>query len=227
MKAFDMSATAHETNPPPIDHDVEIRIKNFRNFTAAALRNFTVLIFFVVTFWVCTRVVPFTISMPFLSRWTCILCLYLGVMVRIALFFRTINKIANRYMPAVEKDKNLRDQDLGTCTTDLEDWMLANFCVIVGLTTIGFVVRYWVEVIELTFSSFFYWICAMGGLLLLFQLLKQTLRYYRGVKGLKHEEAWGILISVNAQGSIINWRNSRLKERSDHFFTLVAFRSSA
>jgi hypothetical protein len=70
-------------------------------------------------------------------------------------------------------------------------------------------------------------ICTMGGLLLLFQLLKQTLRYYRGVVGLKHEEAWGILISVNAQGSIINWGNPRLKERSDHFFTLVAFRSSA
>ena len=59
-------------------------------------------------------------------------------------------------MPAVEKDKSLRDQDLGTRTTDLEDWMLANFCVIVGLATIDFVVRYWVEVIELTFSSFFY-----------------------------------------------------------------------
>jgi hypothetical protein len=101
------------------------------------------------------------------------------------------------YILELEGNRRPLNQDLGVRTADLEDWILANFCVIAGLSTIGFVVRYWYQVIALTFQSFFYWTCTMSGLWLLFCLLKRAMSYYRKVKGLKQEDAWGVLISVN------------------------------
>lgn len=101
------------------------------------------------------------------------------------------------YILELEGNKRPQNQDLGVRTNDFEDWILANFCVIAGLSTIGFVVRYWYQVIALTLQSFFYWTCTMSGLWLLLCLLKRAMSYYRKVKGLKHEDAWGVLISVN------------------------------
>ncbi|CAN9431196.1 unnamed protein product [Alternaria alternata] len=101
------------------------------------------------------------------------------------------------YILELEGNKRPQNQDLGVRTNDFEDWILANFCVIAGLSTIGFVVRYWYQVIALTLQSFFYWTCTMSGLWLLLCLLKRAMSYYRKVKGLKHEGAWGVLISVN------------------------------
>lgn len=196
MKTSTMSTTKHETNRPQVDHDVEIRIKNFRNFMIVALCNFTSLIFLVGTLWVYIKVVPSTIPMPFPLRWACIMCLYIGTIVENAFFFRIIT-MTRIHMSEILDENRPRTQDLGARTTNLEDWILANFCVIVGLSTMGFVAWYWIEVITLTVRSFFYWICTMCGLWWLFWLLRQTTRFYRKVKGIKHEEAWGILVTVN------------------------------
>ncbi|KAF1952772.1 hypothetical protein CC80DRAFT_421714 [Byssothecium circinans] len=78
-------------------------------------------------------------------------------------------------MSEIEDEKRSRNRDLGTRTTNLEDWILANFCVTVGLSTMGFVAWYWIEIITLTFRTFFYWTCTM-------------------VKGVKHDEAWATLV---------------------------------
>jgi hypothetical protein len=36
-------------------------------------------------------------------------------------------------MSEIKKERRSRNQDSGTRTTNVEDWILANFCVIVGL----------------------------------------------------------------------------------------------
>jgi hypothetical protein len=56
---------------------------------------------------------------------------------------------------------------------------------------------YWIEVIALTLQSLLYWTCTIGGICLLFWLLKRAIRFYQKVEGVKHKEAWGILIGVN------------------------------
>ncbi|ORY15244.1 hypothetical protein BCR34DRAFT_612202 [Clohesyomyces aquaticus] len=64
-----MSTAKHETNRPLVDYDVEIRIRDFGNFTIAALCDFTVLILLVGILWFWTKAVPSTIPMPFPLRW--------------------------------------------------------------------------------------------------------------------------------------------------------------
>jgi hypothetical protein len=192
-----MSTAKHETNRPPIDHDVETRIRNFGNLTIAALGNFTVLVILAGMLWIWIEVVPSTLPMPISLRWACIVLLYLGTIARNAWFFQIVIATTRVRISEIEDEKSSRNRDLGTRTTNLEDWILANFCVIVGLSTIGFVARYWIEVIKLTLRTFFYWTCTMGGLCLLFWLLKRTIRFYWEVKGIEHEEAWGTLVGVS------------------------------
>jgi hypothetical protein len=100
-------------------------------------------------------------------------------------------------MSEIKKERRSHNRGSGTRTANLEDWILANFCVIVGLSTIGFVVWNCIEVIALTVRSLSHWTCTMGGLCLLFWLIKRAIHFYQKVKGVKHEEAWGILIGVN------------------------------
>ncbi|PVH90065.1 hypothetical protein DM02DRAFT_685936, partial [Periconia macrospinosa] len=100
-------------------------------------------------------------------------------------------------MSKIEHENCSRSRDLGTRTTDLEDWILANFCVIAGLSTIGFVAWYWMKVIKLAVWSVLYWTHMMTGLCLLFWLFKRAIHFYRKRKGLKFREAWGFLIVVN------------------------------
>ncbi|RYN75874.1 hypothetical protein AA0120_g11790 [Alternaria tenuissima] len=214
-----MSTSRHETNRRSVGHDVEMRIERFKNYTIIALINFTTFIAFAGPLWICIRVVPsttftpptvstpftlpftlpfnFSSLMPFALRWICIITLYLGCIQKNWLFFNTIAMAGTHYILELEGNKRPQNQDLGVRTNDFEDWILANFCVIAGLSTIGFVVRYWYQVIALTLQSFFYWTCTMSGLWLLLCLLKRAMSYYRKVKGLKHEDAWGVLISVN------------------------------
>lgn len=220
-----MSTPMHETNRPPVDHDVEIRIRDFRHFTVAALCNFTVLIVLMGVLWFWIKAVASTFFMPFPLRWACIVFLYLDTIAKNAWLFQSIIAITRIHMSEINDEKRSRNRDLGARTTNLEDWILANFCVIVGLSTIGFVARYWIEVIKLTARSFFYWTCTMGGLCSLFWLLKWTIRFYRKVKGVKHEEAWGILVGVNILRSITDSKDLRLKVCLGNFLMLVAFRS--
>jgi hypothetical protein len=197
IKAPNMSTAEDETYHHSIDHDVEIRVRNFRIFTIAALRNFTILIILVGIFWVYIEAIPSTIPMPFPVRWICIVCLYLDTIARNAWLIRIIDAIARIHMSKIEDENRSRNRDLGTRTTDLEDWILANFCAIASLSTIGFVAWYWMKVITLTGRSVFYWTFTMAGLCLLFWLFKRTIHFYRKAKGLKHEEVWGFLIGVN------------------------------
>ncbi|KAF1997449.1 hypothetical protein P154DRAFT_578870 [Amniculicola lignicola CBS 123094] len=197
------------------DHDVEIRIRDFRNFTIAALRNFAILIVLVGMLWLCTQAVPSTIPMPillrwlwskavpsaipipFLFRWAFIVCLYLGFIAKNALLFQTIIVITRTHMSDIEEENRSQNRDLGTRTTNLEDWILANFCIISVLSTTGFVTWYWIKVIALTVQTFSSWIYTMGRLYSLFWLLKRTARFYQEAKGVKHKEAWGILTGVS------------------------------
>jgi hypothetical protein len=192
-----MSTAKHETNRPPINHDVDIRIKNFGNLTIEALGNITVLIVLVGMLWFWIEFVPSTPAMPFSLRWACIVVLYLGTISENALFFRIVIATTRVRISEIEVEKRSGNRDLGTHTTDLEDWILANFCAVVGLSTMGFVAEYWIKVIMLTCQTFFYWTCTMGGLFSLYWLLKRTIRLYWEAKGVKHEEAWGILVGVN------------------------------
>ncbi|KAF2446708.1 hypothetical protein P171DRAFT_383495, partial [Karstenula rhodostoma CBS 690.94] len=188
-----MSTPKHEPNRPPVDQDIEIRIRDFGNFTIAALCNFTVLVVHVGMLWFSTKAVPSTIPMPFPLRWACIVCLYLKA--RNTWLFQSIIAIKRTKMSDIEHEKRSRNRNSGSHSTNLEDWILANFCIIVGLSTIGFVAWYWVEVIALTIWLFLYWTCTMGGLCSLFWLLKRTIRFYQKVKAVKHE-AWGIIVGV-------------------------------
>ena len=100
-------------------------------------------------------------------------------------------------MSKLEDEKRSRNRGLGKRTANLEDWILANFCVIVGLSTISFMGWYWIEVIALTVRAFFYWTCTMVGLYLLFWLLKRTIRFYRKENRVKLEETWGLLVGIS------------------------------
>jgi hypothetical protein len=212
-----MSTSRHETNRRSVGHDVEMRIERFKNYTIIALINFTTFIAFAGPFWMFITVVPSTMVLPstlpftlpfalpftlssfmsFALRWTCIITLYYEFITKNQLFFKIMAMTGRHYMLELGNNKRSQNQDLGARTTGLEDWILANFCVIASLSTIGFVVRYWYQVIVLTLQSFLYWTCTISGLCLLFWLLKRVLSYYRKVKGLRHEDAWGVLISVN------------------------------
>jgi hypothetical protein len=197
MKASNMSAARHETNRLPINHDVDIRIRNFGNLTIEALGNFTVLIAHVGILWFWMTTVSSTLDMPFPLLWACILVLYLGTIAKNVLFFRIVIAITRVRISENEDEKRSWNRDLGPHTTNLEDWILANFCVVVGFSTMGFVAWYWIEVITLTCQTFFYWTCTMSGLCSLYWLLKPTIRLYREVKGVKHEEAWVALVGGN------------------------------
>jgi hypothetical protein len=184
-----MSTTKPETKRHPVDHDIEIRIRDFRNLTIAALGNIITLTIHVGTLWFWIKVVPSTVSMSFYLRWPLIVFLYLGTIAKNASHFQNINAITRLHMSSIEDEKRSRNPDVETRTINLEDWILANFCAIGGLSTIGFVAWYLIEIIKLTVPSFFYWACTMGGLCSLFWLLKWIIRFYRKVKGIKHEEA--------------------------------------
>jgi hypothetical protein len=188
-----MSITKHEINRPQIDHDFEIRIRNFRHLTIAALGNFTVLIVLVAPLWLFIKAVPSHVPL----RWACILGTYLGTMAEKAWLFNIIIAMTRVRISEIENEQRSRNRDLGTRTTDFEDWILANFCVIVGMSTIGFVAWYWIEIIALTFRSFFDWTCTTAALCSLFWLLEKTIRFYCDIKGVEHEEAWGILVGVS------------------------------
>lgn len=192
-----MSTAECETNRPPVGHDIEIRIRNFRNFTIVALSNFTVLIVLVGMLWFWIKALPSTIPMPSPLRWACIICLYLSAIARHLWLFQCIIALTRIHRSEIEEEKRSRHRDLGARTADLEDWILANFCVIVGLSTVWFVAWYWVDVITLTARSFFHWTCTMGGLFSLLRLFRWVIRFYRKVKGIKNEEAWRILVGVN------------------------------
>ncbi|RMZ67730.1 Zinc finger transcription factor ace1 [Pyrenophora seminiperda CCB06] len=184
-KASVMPTTKHETNRPPVKHNVEIRIRNFKNFTITALCNFTVLIVLVGIFWFWVNAIPSTAPIPFHLRWPCIMCLYLGTIARTPPWLlQAIIFIRTEHMSKIDN-------------TNFEDWVLANFCVTVSLTTMGFVGWYWKEIIALTIRSFFYWTCTMICLCLLFWIINRTIQFYREFKGMKHQNAWGILIGVN------------------------------
>mgnify|MGYP007098520103 CR=1 FL=1 len=116
-----MSTANHETNRPPVDQDVEIRIINFRNFTIAALVNFTVLIILVGMLWFWIEAVPSTIPVPFPLCWVGIVCLYFGTIARNASLFQIIGAIASYHMSEIEDETRSRNRDLGTRTIDLED----------------------------------------------------------------------------------------------------------
>jgi branched-subunit amino acid ABC-type transport system permease component len=191
-----MSTAKDETNCPPADQNVERRIKNFRNLTITALCNITVLILLVVPLWMSIPAFPFTYSMSFPLRWVCIVFVYLEFIFKNAKILRILTSIGEVFRSESEREDRSPNPDLGTRITNLEDWMLANFCVIVGLATIYFVGQYWIDVISLTVRTFFYWVCTMGGLCLLFWLLKRTIRFYRKVKGLHHDEAWAMLVGI-------------------------------
>lgn len=192
-----MSAAKHETNCPPVDQDIERRIRNFRNLTIAALCNITVLVYLVGPLWVTIKAVPSTNSVSFPLRWGVIVLVYLSIIAQNAKALRSFIFLSAKFMSELDDEERSRNPDLGTCITNLEDWMLANFCVIVSLSTIGFVGKYWIDIITLTVRAFFYWACTVGGLCLLFWLLEQTIRFYRKVKGVNHEEAWSMLVVVS------------------------------
>jgi hypothetical protein len=65
----------------------------------------------------------------------------------------------------------------------------------------------------------------MGGLCLLFWLIKRAKRFYQKVEGVKHEEAWGNLIGFNVLRFYNQFEGLRLKVCLSFFLTLVAFRS--
>jgi hypothetical protein len=194
-----MSTTEHEAHHRSIDHDVEIRVKNFRNATIVALCNFTILIILVGMFWFYIQVVPPSVPIPFPMRWIYIVVLYFHTVSRNAWLIHIICAIARTHISEIEDASRSRTRDLETRTTDFEDWILANFCVISGLSTIALVGWYWVEVIKLTARLTFFWTCTGAGLWLLFRLFKGTIRFYRRAKTLKHEQPSGFLISVIAR----------------------------
>lgn len=186
-----MSTAQNETNGSPVHQDIETRIRDFGSFAITAFRNFTVLIILVGGLWSFTKVVQSTIHLPFLLRWTLILCLCLNTIAKNAWLFRII---AMTYVKDQERSQN---PNSGKRTTNLENWTLANFCVLVGMSSMGFVAWYWIEVIALTARTFFYWTCTIGGLFSSFWFLKRTIRFYQKMKGVQNEEeACGILIGV-------------------------------
>jgi hypothetical protein len=210
-----MSSTKHKTNRSPVDYDIEIRIKAFRNYTIEALWNLAALIVLVGPLCLWIKTAPSTIHVPILVRWaipatvpvsfpvpsplrwSLIAVLYFGTMTQNPSLVLVIRIIRMNIIANIEEREHPRTQDLGMRTTNFEDRILAYFCVLICLTTFGFVGRYWLQVIDLTIRSFLYWICTMGILGKLFWLFKRAMRFYRNVKGIKHEEAWGLLISVN------------------------------
>jgi hypothetical protein len=192
-----MSATKHKTSCPPTDQYVERRIQKFKNLTISALCNITVLVYLFGPLWAWIKAVPSTNSVPYLLRWGAIVLLYLGTIAESAKGLQIFILISAKFMRELDNEEQSRNPDLRTRITNLEDWMLANFCVIVGLLTIGFVGKYWIDIITLTVRALFYWACTMGGLCLLFWLLKQTIRFYRKIKGINQEEAWGMLVGVS------------------------------
>jgi hypothetical protein len=192
-----MSTAKHETNCPSVDHDVEKRIKNFGYLTIVALCNITVLIFLVGPLWMLVTASPSIIPMPFNLHCVCIGFVYLAIIAKNEMVLRILIGMREIFLSEIEDEKHSRNRDLATRITKLEDWILAYFCVIVVLSTIGFVGWYWITIITLTFRAFFYWACTMGGLCLLFWMLKRTIRFYRKVKGINYEEAWGMLVGLS------------------------------
>ncbi|KAH9871553.1 hypothetical protein J1614_005808 [Plenodomus biglobosus] len=221
-----MSAAKHETNRPPVDHDVEIRMRNFGNFTIAALRKFAILVLLVRTLLLCVKAVPSTMPMPYPLRWACIVSLYLSIIARYARPFQFIIAMTRIHMSEIEDKKCSSNQGFGTRTTNLEDWILANFCVIVGMLTTDFVARYWIEVIALTLRSFFYWSCTMVCLCSLFWLLKWTIPF-TGKSRESNMRRHGVpYLASSFYDPMTNSKGLRLKVCLGTFLPLVAFRST-
>lgn len=99
-----------------------------------------------------------------------------------------------RHIPEIEEDNHPRDLSPSARTTDVEDWILANVCVIAVLTTISFTAGYWLEVLRLTLGCIFYWMCSMAGLGLLVWLFGQGFRFYRYLKNFRKEEICGVML---------------------------------
>jgi hypothetical protein len=196
-KTSNMSTATNETNRPPVDHDIEIRIRRFRNSTVMALRNSIVLIVLVLMLWFYTNVIPSTVPIPVPLRWACIVCLYLSSIGSHTWLFHVFIAVTRMCMSEIENDKRPQNHDLETRLTNHEDWILANFCVMASLSTIGFVVWYWIKILTFTVRSIFYWTCTTLGLCLLLWLLKRALRFYRKAKKVEYKEAGGILVGVN------------------------------
>jgi hypothetical protein len=145
-----MSTAKREPKRPSVDANLEGRIKNFKNLTIAALCDITVLVFLIGPLWFSIKFVPSTNSMSFPLRWGSIVVVYLSIITKNAEGLRSFILMRGKLMSELEDEEHSRNWDLDTRITILEDWILANFCVIVGLSTIGFVGQYWIDIITLS-----------------------------------------------------------------------------
>jgi len=142
--------------------------------------------------------------MQFPMRWVCIVILWLETGRKYALLFEFIVALANHHISKIEDENRSRDHDLATSTTNLEDRILADFCVIAGLSSVGLTGAYWIGVLRLIaqFSMriithglwvSFCWTLIMGCLFSLFWFIKWTIRRYRKAKGIEQDETWRFL----------------------------------
>ncbi|KAH4085474.1 hypothetical protein HBH98_130390 [Parastagonospora nodorum] len=204
-----MSSTKPKSNRHPSAYNAELRLSNFGVFSIVALRDYTILIIFVGTFWFWIQAIPATVPIPFPMRWACIVAFWLETISKNAFFFKIITALAAQCISKIEDENHSRDCDLATRTTNLEDWILANFCVIAGLSSIGLTAQYWRRVLSLMVQFLmniitlgiwmsFCWTLIIGGLLSLFWFIKWTIRRYRKAKGIEQDEAWRFLIAGSA-----------------------------
>ncbi|KAH3976342.1 hypothetical protein HBH69_086330 [Parastagonospora nodorum] len=204
-----MSSTKPKSNRHPSAHNAELRLWNFGVFSIVALCDYTILIIFVGTFWFWIQAIPATVPMPFPMRWACIVAFWLEKISKNAFFFKIITALAAQCISKIEDENHSRDYDLATRTTNLEDWILANFCVIAGLSSIGLTAEYWrrvlslmarflMKIITLGIWMSFCWALTIGGLFSLFWFIKWTIRRYRKAKGIEQDEAWRFLIAGSA-----------------------------
>jgi hypothetical protein len=203
-----MSSTKPEFNRHPSAYNAELRLRNFRIFSIVALCHYTVLIILVGTLWFCIQAIPVTIPMPLPMRWVCIVILWLEMTSKIALPLKIIIDLAAQHTSKMDDENRSRDYDLVTRTTNLEDWILANFCVIAGLSSIGLTAEYWRRVLSIMARFLmktmalgiwisFCWTLTIGGLFSLFWFIKWTIRRYRKAKGIEQDEAWRFLITAS------------------------------
>lgn len=190
-----MPTPDREADGPRFDNDVEERIENFKRFFLGAIFDWTLLLFLGGALWLSIDLFQ-SLSVPTPLRWAMVILSFFEITTKKSGLTRIFIRWRVSLFDEIESKNRLRNRNLGTRITDLEDWLLANVCAVVCLSTIGFVAWYWSQVIMLTIRGLFYWAIVMVGLCGLLWGCVRAMRFYRKVKRVQDERPLSIALII-------------------------------